>query len=113
MMVERLMGSEAAGLARQHDFGAIRDHIADRHSMDVGLRVGINTGEVVIADDDADIVEDRGDWCVRLMDRYLDCADTDEGCKDRFRHCACHPKHRRSRRRQCPCIGPFHTEKCR
>ena len=38
------------GAALQDEFAAIRDHIGQTHGVEVGLRVGINTGEVVIAD---------------------------------------------------------------
>ena len=56
----------AAGLRLQQDFATIRSLVADRYSMDVGLRVGINTGEVVIADEDADIVGDALNTAARL-----------------------------------------------
>ena len=47
-------------------FDAIERHIADRYHVEVGLRVGINTGEVVIADDDADVVGDALNTAARL-----------------------------------------------
>jgi class 3 adenylate cyclase len=36
-----------AALAVQARFGAFADRVRDRHGADVGLRIGINTGEVV------------------------------------------------------------------
>lgn len=56
----------AAGLKLQQRFVAIQEHIAGRYNVEVGLRVGINTGEVVIADDDADIVGDALNTAARL-----------------------------------------------
>lgn len=56
----------AAGLRLQRDFADIRVFIAERYQVEVGLRVGINTGEVVIADDDADIVGDALNTAARL-----------------------------------------------
>ncbi len=56
----------AAGAALQHGFEAVRDHIAKRYGVEVGLRVGINTGEVVIADADADLVGDVLNTAARL-----------------------------------------------
>lgn len=56
----------AAGLELQRGFGAIADHISQRYQVDVGLRVGINTGEVVLADEDADIVGDALNTAARL-----------------------------------------------
>ena len=54
------------GLALQTGFDAIAAHIADRYRVDVALRVGINTGEVVIAEDDNDIVGDALNTAARL-----------------------------------------------
>lgn len=56
----------AAGLELQRRFVEIKDLIAGRHGVEVGLRVGINTGEVVIADADADIVGDPLNTAARL-----------------------------------------------
>ena len=56
----------AAGHDLQQGFVAIRDHIGSRYSVDVGLRVGINTGEVVIDDNDADLVGDVLNTAARL-----------------------------------------------
>ncbi len=56
----------AAGVALQREFEAMRRHLADRFGAEVGLRVGINTGEVVIADDDADVVGDALNTAARL-----------------------------------------------
>ena len=55
-----------AGLALQAGFGDIRAHVAERYGVELELRVGINTGEVVIADDDADIVGDAVNTAARL-----------------------------------------------
>ena len=54
------------GLELQRSFLAIADAIADRHGVDVGLRVGINTGEVVIAESDVDVVGDVLNTAARL-----------------------------------------------
>ncbi len=56
----------AAGVGLQRGFAPIRDRIAARHGADLGLRVGINTGEVVLAEDDADIVGDALNTAARL-----------------------------------------------
>ncbi len=40
-------------------------------------------------DHHTDVVEDRGDRRVRLVNRYLDGADTGKGRQDRFCDCAC------------------------
>ncbi|NNE13101.1 MAG: AAA family ATPase, partial [Ilumatobacter sp.] len=56
----------AAGLALKHSFEPIRDRISRRHGVELGLRVGINTGEVVLADGDADIVGDAINTAARL-----------------------------------------------
>ncbi len=56
----------AAGAALQRGFEPVRDHIAKRYGVEVGLRVGINTGEVVIADADADLVGDVLNTAARL-----------------------------------------------
>ena len=56
----------ATGLALQVGFNPIRQHIHDRYGFDVGLRVGINTGEVVIDEQDADIVGDALNTAARL-----------------------------------------------
>jgi class 3 adenylate cyclase/type II secretory pathway predicted ATPase ExeA len=56
----------AAGLELQRRFLSLRTHIADRFGIDVGLRVGINTGEVVISDDDADLVGDPLNTAARI-----------------------------------------------
>ena len=55
-----------AGLALQEAFSGIRDFIQDRHGVTVGLRVGINTGEVVISDADDDVVGDALNTAARL-----------------------------------------------
>lgn len=54
------------GGALQEGFAAIETHIRERYGVDVGLRVGINTGELVIAEDDDDIVGDALNTAARL-----------------------------------------------
>ncbi|MGA9277983.1 adenylate/guanylate cyclase domain-containing protein, partial [Ilumatobacter sp.] len=56
----------ATGLALQAGFNPIRQHIHDRYGFDVGLRIGVNTGEVVIDEQDADIVGDALNTAARL-----------------------------------------------
>ena len=56
----------AAGVDLQHAFADIREYVADRYGVEVGLRVGINTGEVVIAAEDADLVGDVLNTAARL-----------------------------------------------
>ena len=56
----------AAGAALQRGFAPVRDHIGTRYGAEVGLRVGINTGEVVIDDADADLVGDVLNTAARL-----------------------------------------------
>lgn len=56
----------ATGVALQQAFAEIRDYVADRYRVEVGLRVGINTGEVVIAAEDADLVGDVLNTAARL-----------------------------------------------
>ncbi|MGI9624973.1 MAG: ATP-binding protein, partial [Acidimicrobiales bacterium] len=56
----------AAGLSLQAGFAGIHDYVLDRHGFELGLRVGINTGEVVISDDDADLVGDALNTAARL-----------------------------------------------
>jgi class 3 adenylate cyclase/tetratricopeptide (TPR) repeat protein len=55
-----------AGLELQRRFVETADGIQDRHRVEVGLRVGINTGEVVIATDDADMVGDPINTAARI-----------------------------------------------
>ena len=55
-----------AGLDLQREFAAIADGIAQRHGATVGLRVGINTGEIVIAEDDDDMVGDAINTAARI-----------------------------------------------
>ena len=54
------------GIELQRQFAPIADHIAARYEVEVGLRVGINTGEVVIADDDVDVVGDALNTAARI-----------------------------------------------
>ncbi|NOX30196.1 MAG: AAA family ATPase, partial [Actinobacteria bacterium] len=56
----------SCGLALQVGFEEIGRHITARYGIDVGLRVGINTGEVVIASEDEDIVGDALNTAARL-----------------------------------------------
>ena len=56
----------AAGVALQDGFAPIGAATEDRLGIELGLRVGINTGEVVIAADDADIVGDALNTAARL-----------------------------------------------
>lgn len=56
----------AAGLALQRGFGPIRDRVERRHGAELGLRVGINTGEIVLADGDADLIGDAINTAARL-----------------------------------------------
>ncbi|HUS43991.1 MAG TPA: AAA family ATPase [Ilumatobacteraceae bacterium] len=55
-----------AGADLQRGFEPVRDHIGSRYGIDLGLRVGINTGEVVIDDADADLVGDVLNTAARL-----------------------------------------------
>jgi class 3 adenylate cyclase/ketosteroid isomerase-like protein len=56
----------AAGLTLQRGFVPIRDRVGRRHDVELGLRVGINTGEIVLADGDADLVGDAINVAARL-----------------------------------------------
>ena len=56
----------AAGVALQSGFEPLRDLVAQRHGPELGLRVGVNTGEVVIAEGDADVVGDALNTAARL-----------------------------------------------
>lgn len=56
----------AAGLDLQAGFESIGTTTLDRYGIELGLRVGVNTGEVVIADEDADIVGDALNTAARL-----------------------------------------------
>ncbi|MEM7141207.1 MAG: adenylate/guanylate cyclase domain-containing protein [Actinomycetota bacterium] len=55
-----------AGLDLQREFQTIIDGIGDRHGVEVNLRVGINTGEVVIADGDDDMIGDPINTAARI-----------------------------------------------
>ena len=46
----------AAGLELQQRFRAFADSVRDQHGVELGMRVGINTGELVTGDGDADLV---------------------------------------------------------
>ena len=54
------------GVELQHRFAPFGDLITQRHGVEVGLRVGINTGELVVADHDDDIVGDAVNTAARL-----------------------------------------------
>ncbi len=55
-----------AGLELQRRFEEITEGIRTRHGAEVSLRVGINTGEVVISEDDADMVGDPINTAARI-----------------------------------------------
>jgi class 3 adenylate cyclase/tetratricopeptide (TPR) repeat protein len=55
-----------AGAELQQRFSAFATEVADRHGEILTLRVGINTGEVVIADGDADLIGDALNVAARL-----------------------------------------------
>ena len=55
-----------AGMALQAGFARLHATVADRHRVELGLRVGINTGEVVIAAGDDDVVGDALNTAARL-----------------------------------------------
>ena len=54
------------GVELQHRFTPFGDRVTQRHGVEVGLRVGINTGELVVADHDDDIVGDAVNTAARL-----------------------------------------------
>ena len=56
----------ATGLELQRGFAAIRSVVKDRFGIELGMRVGINTGEVIISDDDSDLVGDVLNTAARL-----------------------------------------------
>ncbi len=56
----------AAGVELQRRFRSFADDIRERHGVELGLRVGINTGELVIGADDADLVGDVLNTASRL-----------------------------------------------
>lgn len=55
-----------AGLELQRQFAAICDRVAERHGADLGLRVGVNTGEVATGTGDADLVGDVLNTAARI-----------------------------------------------
>ena len=55
-----------AGTELQRRFQEFAADVADRHGETLTLRVGINTGEVVIADGDADLIGDALNVAARL-----------------------------------------------
>ena len=56
----------AAGRELQRRFHAFAERVREQHGVELGLRVGINTGELVIGDDDADMVGDVLNTAARL-----------------------------------------------
>lgn len=56
----------AAGLEIQRRFRAFAESVRDRHGVVLGMRVGINTGELVISDADEDLVGDVLNTAARL-----------------------------------------------
>lgn len=56
----------AAGVELQRRFRSFADEIRERHGVELGLRVGINTGELVIGGDDVDLVGDVLNTASRL-----------------------------------------------
>ena len=54
------------GVELQQRFTPFGDRITQRHGVEVSLRVGINTGELVVADHDDDIVGDVVNTAARL-----------------------------------------------
>ncbi|MEM9747485.1 MAG: adenylate/guanylate cyclase domain-containing protein, partial [Actinomycetota bacterium] len=56
----------AAGQDLQHRFGAFANTVRDRHGVELGLRVGVNSGELVVGDDDEDLVGDVLNTAARL-----------------------------------------------
>jgi class 3 adenylate cyclase/tetratricopeptide (TPR) repeat protein len=55
-----------AGLDLQREFTGVASLIHSRYGLTVGLRVGINSGEIVIANDDADMVGDAINTAARI-----------------------------------------------
>ena len=56
----------AAAAEMQRRFGAFAAEVADRHGEALTFRIGVNSGEVVIGQDDADIVGDALNVAARL-----------------------------------------------
>ncbi len=56
----------AAGVELQRRFRSFAIEVRERHGVDLGLRVGINTGELVIGADDADLVGDVLNTAARI-----------------------------------------------
>ena len=56
----------AAGLELQRRFRGFAESVRDQHGVELGLRVGINTGELVTGDGDADLVGDVLNTAARL-----------------------------------------------
>lgn len=56
----------AAAAEMQRRFGAFATEVADRHGETLTFRIGVNSGEVVIGEDDADIVGDALNVAARM-----------------------------------------------
>lgn len=54
------------GVELQRQVQELTAHVRARYDVELGMRVGINTGEVVIADEDADVVGDALNTAARL-----------------------------------------------
>jgi class 3 adenylate cyclase len=65
-----------AGVALQAAFEAFALEVEQRHGETLTLRVGINTGEVVIGDGDADLIGDALNVAARL----------EKACRRLYRH---------------------------
>jgi class 3 adenylate cyclase len=55
-----------AAVELQRRFESFADGVRDRHGVELGLRIGINTGELVIGTDDVDLVGDVLNTAARL-----------------------------------------------
>ncbi|MGE3590423.1 MAG: adenylate/guanylate cyclase domain-containing protein [Ilumatobacteraceae bacterium] len=55
-----------AGIDLQRRFRSFADGIRGRHDVELGLRVGVNTGELVVGSDDVDLVGDVLNTAARL-----------------------------------------------
>lgn len=56
----------AAGVDLQYRFRSFADAIRERHGVEVGLRIGVNSGELVVGDDDEEMVGDVLNTASRL-----------------------------------------------
>lgn len=55
-----------SGLELQRRFVAFAEQVREQHGIELGMRVGVNSGELVVADDDADVVGDVLNTAARL-----------------------------------------------